>query len=878
MKKMKELDEIDFNDDRETRNSEQEKSKFSELKKNPNDVSIPKTKLNQTPKEKEILAEILDRYNQQIDSVRNLVEITPRFLMDTEKIKLFKKFAEEFDDIKHDTEELNERISKKSYEIAVMGLEKTGKTSFVNALLGQQLLPTKRERCTYIPTEIRSGSSVNDERIEIVYLTTLEFDLILKEVEAKCKEITRFKRSRRTFKHRPDGLKDISNPFLSENNNDNEKLDDSTEKAFGDESVSSAINWVDEYNEIVALQSESRKYLDRSKQEIYKKDKSSNFEDLIKETVSDPKIARAVKTVVIYTSNLKLGTDECDVVLYDVPGYDSTTIMHKKQSKENAKKADVIIFVKKFESPSLKQPESEMLKIFDAVDGCVPLRDKLMVAITSVDQADSSTDFKKTMDSIHNVFVSKNIQKERIFPVCSAARKIRRTNKDEERDNIEKSSLAKLRIIGVNDGIDKLADYIKFFVSDICVMNLNKKFNQVEDSLKKKLQEFLEECRSQFSIDTYQIDSNRESFENNRLRQKMNWWTQKWKSLRENFQNFFSKTIYFRIENYDDNLELKEPCQEYEFLRDLREKYLTYVDQMIDETKEWLVTRYDDIWTNEAGNLANIASGEAHSAVRKSLAEEFNKKISNLLADGLGHIVWCTINKMLDFITSEMFYIEEIQKWLLNDMTQGSYKNMINKNIKTLILRITRPAIDLFLRYPRHDNRKNTILLYKNDVMTLDMFYKDEKCEKKRGLPFFLTSETNTHKYSSEYALEFENADLVEPKKCSNKKEVLAEINEDIEEFKNYLKYSIYYASGIEAFFQQEINEISNKFKLEEENTRGWQYLVFVAIDDPNSKIPRDIIESFNFELSNKKNFVDRLKEVDEFTRKIPFKNFKNSM
>ena len=861
---MEDFDEI--YDDKDSRESEQETFKSSRLKKNIKNTTLSNTKSEDLPNEIKKMAEHLNKYTQQIDSVNNLIDIIPRFLVDAQKIKLFKSFGKEFSLIKTDIEDLSLRITKKSYEIAVMGMEKTGKTSFVNALLGQQLLPTKRERCTYIPTEIRSCLSANDERIEIDYLTTHEFDSILKEVEAKRKEIKKIGR------FNPDSLKSSS-----EIEKDRENFEDALETTKGDELISSAINWDDEYKEIISLQAESREYLNKGKKVINKKEsKASDFEELIHETVSDPKIARAVKTVVIYTSNLKLGTEECDVVLYDVPGYDSTTIMHKKQSKENAKKADAIIFVKKFESPSLKQGENEMLKIFDAIDGCLPLKDKLIVAITSIDAANSSLDFKQTMDSIYRVFDSKSIRKERIFPVCSAARKIRRTNRDEERDNIERSKIGHLRSIGINDGIDNLTEHIKFFVSEIRLTNLNKKFNQIEDSLKKKLKEFMEECRTEFSIDTYQMDSNRESFEENRLRQKMNWWTQKWKSLREKFQNFFYKTIYYRIGNDDDSLELREACEEYEFLRDLREKYLIYVDQMIDETKEWLTTRFDDIWTNEAGNLANIASGEAHSAVRKSLAEEFNKKISNLLADGLGHIVWCTINKMLEFITSEMFYIEEIQKWLLNDMTQGSYKNMINKNIKTLILRITRPAIDLFLRYPRHDNRKNTILLYKNDVMTLDMFYKDENNTKKRGLPLFLTSETKAHKYNSDYALEFEISDLVETKKCSTKKEVQAEILEDIEEFKSYLKYSIYYASGIEAFFQQEINEISSKFKLEEENSRGWQFLVFKAIDDPNSKIPKDVIDSFDFELSNKNKLIEHLKEVDEFTKKLTIKYLKN--
>ena len=325
-----------------------------------------------------------------------------------------------------------------------MGLEKTGKTSFVNAILGQQLLPTKRERCTYIPTEIRSCPSTDDERIEIVYLTTAEFDLNLKEVEAKRREIIKMEKTSK-----------IINPVVSSKitedmtiEDDEETFSEAIDSSKSDELVSSSINWDDEYNEIISLQAASRKYLDRGNQVFFKREKTSDFEDLVNDTVSDPKIARAVKTVVIYTSNLKLGTEECDVVLYDVPGYDSTTIMHKKQSKENAQKADAIIFVKKFESPTLKQGENEMLKVFEAIDGCVPLKDKLIVAITSIDAANSSRDFKDTMEAIYKVFEQRKLDRKRIFPVCSAAKKLRRSKRDDEKEKLEKSKTAHLQNIG----------------------------------------------------------------------------------------------------------------------------------------------------------------------------------------------------------------------------------------------------------------------------------------------------------------------------------------------------------------------------------------------------------------------------------------------
>ena len=340
--KMEDFDGSD--DDRESRHSEQDTFASNRLKKLSKNASSSNTlKPTAIPKELENMAQHLQIYNQQLESVRDLFDIIPRFIVEKQKIRLFKSFGKEFNLIRSEIEDLDERISKKYYEIAVMGLEKAGKTSFVNALLGQQLLPTMRERCTYIPTEIRSCSS-NDERIEIVYLTTFEYDSNLREVEAKCREIERLVPNvnrGRAFNPEKNDEEDFEDAF------------DTTRdlKTKSDDLVSSSINWQDEYKEIISLEKASREFLDRGKKVIFKRENPTDFEDLINETVSDPKIARAVKTVVIYTSNLKLGTEECDVVLYDVPGYDSTTIMHKKQSKENAQKADAIIFVKKFESP-----------------------------------------------------------------------------------------------------------------------------------------------------------------------------------------------------------------------------------------------------------------------------------------------------------------------------------------------------------------------------------------------------------------------------------------------------------------------------------------------------------------------------------------------
>ena len=45
---------------------------------------------------------------------------------------------------------LHSRISKNKFEVAVIGLEGSGKSSFINALVGEDILPTDpSNRCTY---------------------------------------------------------------------------------------------------------------------------------------------------------------------------------------------------------------------------------------------------------------------------------------------------------------------------------------------------------------------------------------------------------------------------------------------------------------------------------------------------------------------------------------------------------------------------------------------------------------------------------------------------------------------------------------------------------------------------------------------------------
>ncbi|MFA5019395.1 MAG: dynamin family protein, partial [Methylobacter sp.] len=67
-----------------------------------------------------------------------------------------------------------ERLHTNRFEVAVIGLEKAGKSALLNAWLGQEILPSARERCTFTSTEIWSAQTEEDQLLFIQYYSKEE--------------------------------------------------------------------------------------------------------------------------------------------------------------------------------------------------------------------------------------------------------------------------------------------------------------------------------------------------------------------------------------------------------------------------------------------------------------------------------------------------------------------------------------------------------------------------------------------------------------------------------------------------------------------------------------------------------------------------------
>ncbi len=93
-------------------------------------------------------------------------------------------------DIKKNLLKLKELNDKQSHTICIVGLEKAGKSTFINALLGYELLPTASERCTQIRTVLKPPLDDGNQQLfaTVKFYDDQEFHLLFDKMTKKTDE------------------------------------------------------------------------------------------------------------------------------------------------------------------------------------------------------------------------------------------------------------------------------------------------------------------------------------------------------------------------------------------------------------------------------------------------------------------------------------------------------------------------------------------------------------------------------------------------------------------------------------------------------------------------------------------------------------------
>ncbi|CAF3900978.1 unnamed protein product [Rotaria sp. Silwood1] len=93
-------------------------------------------------------------------------------------------------DIKKNLMKLKELNNKQTHTICIVGLEKAGKSTFINALLGYEILPTASERCTQIRTVLKPTFEDSGQQLfaTVKFYDDQEFHVLFDKMTKKTDE------------------------------------------------------------------------------------------------------------------------------------------------------------------------------------------------------------------------------------------------------------------------------------------------------------------------------------------------------------------------------------------------------------------------------------------------------------------------------------------------------------------------------------------------------------------------------------------------------------------------------------------------------------------------------------------------------------------
>ena len=73
------------------------------------------------------------------------------------------------------------KLKNDEFEIAIVGMEKAGKSTFANALIKTNILPSKGVRCTFTSTQIEYSGDGQDDGAVVSFYTTHVFNQDFKD-------------------------------------------------------------------------------------------------------------------------------------------------------------------------------------------------------------------------------------------------------------------------------------------------------------------------------------------------------------------------------------------------------------------------------------------------------------------------------------------------------------------------------------------------------------------------------------------------------------------------------------------------------------------------------------------------------------------------
>ncbi|MEO1942208.1 MAG: dynamin family protein [Campylobacterales bacterium] len=280
---------------------------------------------------------------------------------------------------------LAEKLERNQFEVAIVGLENSGKSTFANALVGGLIFPSADRRCTYTSAQLKYHPT---DRARIILYTEEEFQALFQQL-----------------------LRELGYPNWEQVNFRNLTVSQ-FEQQIGEKRNSTderIVKLIRELREILECQSSLQltgDILEFEGNQIY----SPQFQVYItgEEIGGDVDVGkpRSVKSIEIFSSQLR---EFRNGVIYDVPGFDSPIFLHHQQTIERLQNADALILITSLDKPNLNIHQLTLLRESDR-DG-IPLSEKTFVYGNKLDTKRNPEDREKATQALKRDVIKEGIAK-----------------------------------------------------------------------------------------------------------------------------------------------------------------------------------------------------------------------------------------------------------------------------------------------------------------------------------------------------------------------------------------------------------------------------------------------------------------------------------
>ncbi|NET44293.1 dynamin family protein [Okeania sp. SIO2B3] len=663
-----------------------------------------------------------------------------------------------------------ERLKKREFRIAVVGLEKAGKSTFVNGWLDCDLLPAKKARCTFTTTQIYSVEQDSQQRLEVQPKTEEQFDQLLNELELE---------SQSNSKHSDGAKRDL-------------------------ETI--------------------RQYEDTLRQVRYEGRQNVPFtrlEDIhqpLNKYVADEQYAHAVLEARLYTNKLAQAEG---VVFYDVPGLDSGLAKHIDESREMLSDCDAVIVVQQFSN--IRGAELQIVEFTEQGDKNVKVADKLFVFLSQIDRFKTPEDLQEHLkEASEDWYRRAKLPPERIVHGSAGAYLVLNGRANEQTSKAvgdSKSILSHLKYLtAIEDeeilpqkatGIEEIKGRINDYINNERVTVLEKRCNAIIKTILTTSKEIFEVVSKRYPENP---DEAKRREENQRRIEFSEWWEKKWAEIQGDFTKYYSKNI--RKLTIDEGVEYSS-----DIVKQFRARYLQDIDTKMKELESKTSKRKEEIFEQTTRKEFDPKRTDYE------WREELDGDISTLLLD-IAHQLALEIKeealKLVKYLTTLLWESPEVKARLIGNTEQ--FVEVLSHSLTALFLRFARPVADSLIPGPLDsETRKRIVKRLGVDIEIVDNYYSGE--EKAFSVLKRYVNRGSKLLYNSNIRYEIlgvrEVSEDVPQPPNNSAEEVILEIETDIKALGTYLRSAIFDAAGFEQFCLQELDDLRDRFIRYEAVWRG---------------------------------------------------------